>query len=212
MTMASICGKPISLGTPTRSLSYQCSMRYSCSGPRTQISEKVTFSSVLPLKCRQALENLLFFNGNQALHQSQIMNTVEKYGLPRITEDSDRLRVEVDGAPGAQALYTAISTPDALALVGVVVFTRKAEGLSVLYVAVSEEYSMPGPKAHQLLFFRMVDQLCDIGRRILGIKELVFSPGCSREIHIPVRRTPFVRSTACSSDSMSVPSRRKPSL
>lgn len=154
----------------------------------TRYASDVFFTSVLDSRYRRDLDSLLFFNANQQRMSEAILHVLDRWGAPRIASIGDRLRVVLDAVPGVQSLYALVGTEDRSELIGVVVFTRDDDRLVVLYVAVREDYSATGRKAHELLLLRIVDQLRDIGRRISGIESVLLRTSGRHTTRIPVNQ------------------------
>ena len=145
---------------------------------------QIHFTSVLRGVFRHALEQLLFFNENQGKTHSAILSAMECYGAPRVVLLNGRLRVTLDSGVEAQTLFALEQTKASQSLVGVVVYTRDGESLVVLFVAVREDFATRGPRAKEALFFRIVDQMKGIARRLRGIQSVTVF--CPAKLEIPV--------------------------
>ena len=138
---------------------------------------QIQFTSVLRGMFRNALEQLLFFNERQRRLQGAILSTIERYGAPRIVLLDDRLRLTLDSGVEAQTLFAVEQTNASQSLVGVVVYTREGESFVVLFVAVREDFTSRGPRAEEALYFRIIDQVKGVARRVRGIRSIqVFCP------------------------------------
>lgn len=147
----------------------------------------VAFTSVLGPEHKQELERLLFFNDNQAKVSDLVMLVAERYGTPRVQVVSDRLRVGLETTQ-AQTLFAVRRTADGVEPVGVVVYTREADALLVLYLAVHEHYASRGLRADQRLLLRITGELRGIARRVKGISSLVLFVGRSTPTRIAIAR------------------------
>jgi hypothetical protein len=102
----------------------------------------VTYMSVLAPERQPELEALLFFNPNQHRVREKIVSAIEEFGIPRISLESDRLRVQLDGTE-VQTLFAIAHEPRGDRLAGVAIYTRAdARTFLLLHLAVSEEYSI----------------------------------------------------------------------
>ena len=145
---------------------------------------QIQFTSVLRGVFRHALEQLLFFNGRQRRLHGAILSAIERYGAPRIVLRDDRLRLTLDSGVPAQTLFAVEYTDASQSLVGVVVYTREGESFVVLFVAVREDFTSRGPRAEEALYFRIIDQVKGVARRVRGIRSIqVFCPAA---LEIPV--------------------------
>ncbi len=148
---------------------------------------EIVFSSVLGSSYHEDLRKLLFFNPNQQRVASHILEAVERYGAPRISEKDDKLRVELDSGVEAQSLFVLDSQEPDARLVGVVVYTREGGTLVVVHVAVDEDYSNRGVNADQMLFIRIIAGLRDVARHIKGVDSLTVFAGSAGAKRIRVR-------------------------
>ena len=132
----------------------------------------LVFSSILPVRCREELEALLFFHPEQRDHTVRINSSIESYGFPKILEDQQGLRVAIAGLE-VQTLYAFVVRGAAQELAGVVVYTRvSADTLALLHMAVKPEFSFTHGYRNELVLPRMLVQLRAIARQIKGIKRL----------------------------------------
>ncbi len=148
---------------------------------------EIAFTSALGPEHKDELERLLFFNGNQAKVSATVTLVAERYGVPRIHGDDERLRIELESQP-TQSLFAVRRTGDTTAPVGVVVYTREEDALVVLFLAVHEHYSSRGPNADQRLVMRISHQLQAIARRVRGVSSLVLFIGRPAPTRITVKR------------------------
>jgi hypothetical protein len=134
----------------------------------------IVFSSNAPEGCREDLENLLFFNPRQHKVRSGILDSLSQFGHPRVVESKNGLSVRV-GELEAQTLFAFDRDGDAKSPVGAVVFLRTSpEEVTILHVAVEDEYALQGNRAGAGLGIALVEQVKEIVARIVGVKRLVF--------------------------------------
>jgi hypothetical protein len=134
----------------------------------------VVFSSKALKQSRPALEELLFFNPRQSLVREGIVHSLKQFGHPRLEETADGLAVRV-GSHEAQTLFAYDRERRGEDPVGVVVFLRTSpEEITIMHVAVHEDYALQGQRAGMGLGIALVEKVKDIAVRIVGVKRLVF--------------------------------------
>jgi hypothetical protein len=144
------------------------------------------FTSALDRSYLPSLERLLFYNANQAGIEPEVQSVIERYGVPRIVEDSGKLRVVCSEAVPTQSLYALEPSDAAQPLIGIIVYTREMDTLAVLHLAVREDYTQRARPARTSLLLDMVDEVCNIGRRVKGVESVAVFPGTRREIRLHV--------------------------
>jgi ribosomal protein S18 acetylase RimI-like enzyme len=134
----------------------------------------LVFSSTAPKKSKPALEELLFFNPRQHRVREGIVNSLEKFGHPRLEETETALSVRV-GQQEAQTLFAFYQRKRHGDPVGVVVFIRTApEDIAIMHVAVHPDYALQGSEAGVGLGVTLIEKVQEIAKRIVGIKRIVF--------------------------------------
>ena len=147
----------------------------------------VTYMSVLAPERQPELEALLFFNPNQHRVREKIVSAIKEFGIPRISLESDRLRVQLEGTE-VQTLYAVAHEPHGDRLAGVAIYTRAdARTFLLLHLAVSEEYSIHGKQTAQMLAVRFLAELRRIVARVKGVEVLrvFYGSGATRDIPVP---------------------------
>ena len=135
----------------------------------------VIFSSKALKQSRPALEELLFFNPRQSLVREGIVNSLEKFGHPRLVETADGLTVRV-GVHEAQTLFAYdLDRRKDDEPVGVVVFLRTAPSeIALMHIAVHPDYALQGQRAGSGLGVALIEKVKEIAARIVGVKQIVF--------------------------------------
>ena len=134
----------------------------------------LVFSSKAPKQCRQALEDLLFFNPRQSRVREGIVNSLEQFGHPRLEETTDDLFVRV-GDQEAQTLFAFDRDRHGSDPVGVVIFLRTSPPeIAVMHVAVHKDYALRGRHAGVGLGVALVEKVKEIAARIVGVQQIVF--------------------------------------
>ena len=134
----------------------------------------IGYTSKVPKKSRAALEELLFFNPRQHRVREGIVQSLNKFGHPRIEEVEDGLAVRV-GNHEAQTLFAFDHDRRIHDPVGVVVFrgTSPAE-IAIMHVAVHPDYALQGRHGGTGLGVALVEQVKTIAARIVGVERIVF--------------------------------------
>ena len=133
----------------------------------------LVFSSKLPIQCRPALENLLFFNSRQFRVRDGIIESLRQFGHPRLEETVDGVSVRV-GELDTQTLFACDRDSHDNAQVGLVTFLRTSTtDMSILHIAVRSDYSLPGWRAGQGLGLVLIEKVKEIASRIVGVRRIV---------------------------------------
>ncbi len=146
----------------------------------------IVFSSILSASYREELERLLFFNQNQDKAETDLPLLIGRYGMAHVEESHDRLRIALESTPRPQTLYALEQTDGLERLVGVTVYLRERDTLSLVIAAVCEDYAGKRPADEKPLVRQMVDVLCDVARQVKGIESVTLFPGTPRERQLPV--------------------------
>ena len=134
----------------------------------------IVFSSRASKQSRAALEELMFFNPQQFRVREGIINSLARFGHPKLVEVGDNLTVRI-GQQEAQTLFAYDRNVKNDAPVGMIVFLRTApEELAILHVAVQEDYSLQGRHGDLGLGLMLMDKVKEIALRIVGIKRIIF--------------------------------------
>jgi hypothetical protein len=139
----------------------------------------VSFTSRIAAGHREALEQLLFFNGCQDRVVHGIVDAIDKYGPPEIVADGDWLRVKVAGLPDVQSLFVVEdSTGRPL---GVAIYMRAdLEHVTVLHVGLAEEYCAGGERESLGLLLRLMKEIRRSSKRVKGVRRLSVHYGTQR--------------------------------
>jgi len=132
----------------------------------------LVFTSHLDCSHREALEQLLFHNKNQAMISDGILCMIERYQTPRISVARNGLWITFDSGIEAQSLFVLRQAGDEFSLLGTIVYTREESVLAVIVLAVDENYTVGGANARENLFLIILDEVRKIARRIKGIMSI----------------------------------------
>ena len=133
---------------------------------------QILFSSVLSELYYSDLQELLFLNRNQSKVVDDIVEKIERYGEPSIQKINNKLQIALKSETPTQTLFVLNPLGRDSELLGTVIYTRERDTLVMLYVAVREDYCSGGNAGNELVFFRIVSQLRNIGRRIHGVSSI----------------------------------------
>ena len=133
----------------------------------------LVFSSRAPKQCRPALEDLLFFNPRQYRVREGIVNSLERFGHPRLEETAGVL--SASNIHEAQTLFAYDRDRRGGNPVGVVVFLRTSPAeIAIMHVAVHPNYALQGSSAGVGLGVALVEKVKEIASRIVGVQKIVF--------------------------------------
>jgi ribosomal protein S18 acetylase RimI-like enzyme len=119
------------------------------------------------------LENLLFFNPRQFRVRAGIVNSLERFGHPRLEETAGVLSVRV-GDHEAQTLFAYDRDRRGGAPVGVVVFLRTLPAeIAIMHVAVHPNYALQGSRAGVGLGVALIEKVKEIASRIVGVERII---------------------------------------
>lgn len=147
----------------------------------------VRITSALPLAHRDELERITFFNPEQNRVAKPLLQSVHRYGIPKILEDGPNLRFSVRDFGQVQSLYALDDRDGEAQLVGVALFVRESlECLLVLHLAVHEEYTANGSRAELWVTPRLMAAVRALALRIRGVRWVRFL--YPRRTRLPIRR------------------------
>lgn len=134
----------------------------------------IVFSSRVPKECRAALQELMFFNPSQHKVREGILDSLTRFGHPRLEETAAGLAVRV-GDHEAQTLFAFDRDRPGNDPVGVVVFLRTSPAeIAIMHVAVDQSYALQRRKPGAGLGVTLVEKVKEIASRIVGIQRIVF--------------------------------------
>lgn len=127
------------------------------------------YTSVLNPEYSEELERLMFFNPGQQTAIAAIVDSLETFGSPSVYADNGCLRVKVEKLDEVQTLF--VMHDDTL--VGVLVYSRiLLERLTVIHIAVHQDYSSHGKFSQNMLVLRMLELLRNSARHIKGVESI----------------------------------------
>jgi len=142
-------------------------------------------TSELPADYQEALESLMFFNPLQQVAQTEIVESIERFGVPAISAADGRLRITV-GAYDAQALFVLAGRDRELA--GMILYVRiDLQTVIVLHIAVAERFAAGGEDAEALIVLRLLHAVRSSARRLKGVRSVTIMSPVSGRLRLPIR-------------------------
>ena len=148
---------------------------------------RIVFTSNLPTRYRRHLEELLFFNPGQERVRAKVADINSRYGAPRIDASNGRLSVVLESSRPPQTLFVLEGEDGRESLIGAMVYLREDDTLSLLHMAVRQDWTGIRADGGAPIVLSMADQLRSIARRVNGIRSITMFPGTARENIVPVR-------------------------
>lgn len=116
----------------------------------------------------------MFFNPRQFRVREGIINSLARFGHPKLITEGDNLTVRI-GEEQAQTLFAYDRASKNGAPVGMIVFLRTAQDeIAILHVAVNEDYGLQGRHSELGLGLVLMDKVKEIAMRIVGIRKIIF--------------------------------------
>ena len=133
----------------------------------------LVFTSKAMKDARPALEELFFFNPRQYRVREGIVNSLGKFGHPRIEDTANGLSIRV-GNNEAQTLFAFDGGRSDNNPVGIVIFMRTSpDEISVMHLAVHPDYALQGRRAGLGLGLVLIEKVKEIASRIVGVRRIV---------------------------------------
>ncbi len=132
------------------------------------------FSSKAPISSRGALEELLYFNPRQHRVRQGIINSLERFGQPRLEETTTGLLVCV-GEHLPQTLFAFDRDRGSADPVGVVVFMRVSQSdMAILHIAVHPDYGLRKAVNNPGLGVLLIEKVREVTARVVGVRNIIF--------------------------------------
>lgn len=128
----------------------------------------INFKSEIGESYREILETLLYFNTQQRKVISGIESAIDKYGLPKIIKENNKLKITLEKIESPQTIF-AFDNED---LVGLIIFHRETfDNIVILHIAISEKYSLINNQSFSLAI-ALIEELKKKAKNIKGVKTL----------------------------------------
>ena len=119
------------------------------------------------------MEELFFFNPRQYRVREGIVNSLGRFGHPRIEDTLSGLSVRV-GDHEAQTLFAFDMDRRDGNPVGIVIFLRtSSDEIAVMHIAVHPDYALHGRRAGLGLGLVLIEKVKEIASRIVGVRRIV---------------------------------------
>ncbi len=152
--------------------------------------KKVHFTSLIKKEYKGDLEKVMFFNPQQGKISPDIVESIDRFGEPRIIIEGNHLRIEVGSFTDVQSLFAFNGDSENAKLIGFMIYTRTDfRNIMILQIAVSEEYSFTGEHRNQKLVIQFITKLRDIGRLLKGLETITLIYK-QKDVNISVYRGP----------------------
>jgi len=150
------------------------------------VSELI-LKSILSSNYREELEELLFFHPQQDKVHDGIVYSIEKYGVPQITEKHHCLYIEFEKYPDAQTLYAFDKIGNIEKLIGALIYYRtNTETIEVLHIDIKDKYTLTGPLANKQVMLWLILNLRSIAKKIKGVRYIQLMYNAEHSRNIPV--------------------------
>lgn len=144
-------------------------------------------SSSLAARDQDALEELFYFNPNQAKIRESVEAAVRQFGTPQMKTEAGRCRLVLPQIGEGQTMYLYKSGRIPV-LAGVMIYVRDGNCLRILFWGLHPDHTCSArPQSYLLL--EMIEALKQAGRKIVGIEKISFRFG-AREHFLTLAETP----------------------
>ena len=148
----------------------------------------VHFTSQLPADRLAQLEELLFFNENQPQYRNAVVESIERFGEPRISNDRGLLRVHTSRLGEVQTLFAVEHTLAAHRPIAVAVYARTAtDTMTLLHIVVHRDFAATGPFAKEVVTLKLVQQVVKAASGIKDVKKVEMLYGRAERATIVAR-------------------------
>ena len=98
------------------------------------------YKSILDENYYEQLENMLFFNSQQNRYIDEIINSVTKFGTPRIVKNGNRIMIELDHFSDVQNMF--VFDDEEKSLIGLVLYYRESiSTVTLLHIAINDLFN-----------------------------------------------------------------------
>ena len=132
------------------------------------------FTTKVSKQSRPVIEELMFFNPSQHRVREGIINSLAKFGYPRLEESGDHLVVRV-GDSDAQTLFVYDQDSRRREPIGMVAFLRTSPSeIAIMHIAVHADYALQNRKHDLGLGIILIEKVKEIAARIVGVEKIIF--------------------------------------
>ncbi len=138
---------------------------------------RIVFCSDLSAVYKDSLNELLFFNREQSKFARGIIASIDKYGLPIVSEKNDKICISLEKFEEVQTIF-ALTKEDSAAnapeeLIGVMLFLRESSDcIALIHIAVKEKYTFLSSKGQSYLATELLFKLKAIAKQLKNIEHI----------------------------------------
>ncbi len=98
------------------------------------------YKSIIDEKYFEQLENMIFFNSQQKRYIDEIINSVSKFGTPRIIKTSKGIMIQLDNVVEVQNIFVLDDLEKEL--IGLVLYYRESfSTVTLLHIAINDSFN-----------------------------------------------------------------------
>lgn len=132
----------------------------------------ISILGLVPTTMLAELEELVFYNPNQHRVNRGIVDSLAAYGMPKIVEELQGLRVALAKVPDAQSLFAVAQAKGDRRLAGMLLFVREMDVLKAVHVAIAEDFTLDGYYGALCVAPQLVYALRRVGSRVRGVRQV----------------------------------------
>ena len=134
---------------------------------------RFVYTSVVSPSRYDELADLMFYNLRQHLFRDDIVNAIDRYGLPEIVTTDHALRFSVEKLGEVQSLYAFDGNAATGCLAGAMLYARVSDDkIVLLHMGIAAEYQTGGSESHKMLALKMIRRLKKVGKTLKGVHRL----------------------------------------
>jgi hypothetical protein len=132
------------------------------------------FKASLPIKYKEDLHRLFYFNANQKKYTPKIISAIEHYGNPLETISNNKVSLLLDSSVNGQNLFMLDDESENAVLLGGLIYFRKNDTTIIIaHMAMHEEAALVFKKKSINLTEIFIHKLINTVTRLRGVKEIV---------------------------------------
>lgn len=128
------------------------------------------FQSNIPNKFKSKLVDLIYFNPQQIRYVQEISNSIDAFGLPKIIEHGDYLKITIDSIKDLQNLAVFDSEMENLIAIAVY-FREELSSFTLLHIAIDDHYNSINSE-NSNIFLAIISELKKNLSHIKGVSNL----------------------------------------
>ncbi len=137
-------------------------------------TNNLTFKARLPLKYKEELTDLFYFNKSQSRYAKSIGKVVAQYGEPVIVSNGNFISLELKSGILAQSLFLLADDTDDAPLIGALIYIRNnSDSLHILQLTLNEKATNLFAQQGINLMLYFIEQMQQISFKIKDITKLI---------------------------------------